>query len=182
MSVRNLDRMFNPRSIAVIGASRQPHSIGAVLTRNLMQAGFDGPVMAVNPHERSIESMLVYNSVADLPETPDLAAICTPPPTVPPLVAELGARGTKAAIVISAGFGEGEGAEGARLKDDMLAAARPHLMRIVGPNSIGVIVPPQAVNASFVHMVNPEKGGPILDQAKRILKKHKWKQEIRFPA
>ncbi len=157
MSVRNLDFLFKPRSIAVIGASREPRSIGAVLTRNLLQAGFDGPVMAVNPHERSIESMLVYNSVADLPETPDLAVICTPAATVPQLIAELGDRGTKAAVVITAGFGECEGGEGGRLKEQMLAAARPHLMRIVGPNSVGVMAPPSGVNASFVHMA-PLKG------------------------
>ncbi len=152
MSVRNLDRLFAPRSIAVIGASRRERSVGAVLTRNLLQAGFDGPVMAVNPHERAIESMLVYNSVSELPETPDLAAICSPPPTVPGLIAELGARGTKAAVVITAGFGEGGDGEGATLKQQMLDAARPHLMRIVGPNCVGVMVPPRGVNASFVHL------------------------------
>ena len=152
MSVRNLDRLFAPRSIAVIGASRREHSVGAVLTRNLLQAGFDGPVMAVNPRERSIESMLVYNSVAELPETPDLAAICTPPDTVPGIVAELGARGTKAAVVITAGFGESQDSDGAALKQQMLDAARPHLMRIVGPNCVGVMIPPKGVNASFVHV------------------------------
>ena len=152
MSVRNLDRLFAPRSIAVIGASRRVRSVGAVLTRNLLQAGFDGPVMAVNPHERAIESMLVYNSVAELPETPDMAAICSPPHTVPEVIAELGARGTKAAVVITAGFGESRDSEGHSLKQQMLDAARPHLMRIVGPNCVGVMVPPQGVNASFVHV------------------------------
>ncbi len=152
MSVRNLDRLFAPRSVAVIGASRRPRSVGAVLTRNLMQAGFDGPVMAVNPHERSIESMLVYNSIADLPETPDLAAICSPPHTVPQVIAELGARGTKAAVVITAGFGEGQDSGGAELTRQMLDAARPHLMRIVGPNCVGVMVPRHHLNASFLHV------------------------------
>ncbi len=84
--------------------------------------------------------------------------ICTPPETVPGLIAELGARGTKAAIVITAGFKEGGSAEGNRLEQAMLDAAKPHLMRIVGPNCLGVVSTPCAVNASFAQVM-PSKGG-----------------------
>ncbi len=157
MTVRNLDFMFKPTSIAVIGASRRPKSVGLVLARNLYNAGFDGPVMAVNPHLKSIESTLSYNSVAELPITPDLAVICTPPRTVPGLVAELGARGTKAAVVVTAGFGEGGSADGKELMQQMLNAAKPHLMRIVGPNCLGILMPGHGVNASFAH-INPLPG------------------------
>ena len=159
VSIRNLDHLFKPRSIALIGASKQPRSVGAVLARNLFNAGFDGPVMPVNPNHRAIEGVLAYASADDLPEVPDLAVIATPPPTVPQLIRDLGARGTKAVVVITAGFGEGgdEEGEGARLRQAMLDAARPTTMRIVGPNCVGIMVPGMGVNASFAH-VAPERG------------------------
>ncbi|HET8728659.1 MAG TPA: acetate--CoA ligase family protein, partial [Alphaproteobacteria bacterium] len=157
MTIRNLDSLFKPGSVALIGASRRSQSVGAVLARNLLKAGFDGPVMPVNPRERSIESTLCYSSIDDLPLTPDLAVLTTPPPAVPGLIAELGRRGTKAAVVISAGFGEGGDAEGKQLMARMLEAARPHLLRIVGPNCLGVMVPHLGLNASFVHL-NPLPG------------------------
>ncbi|QQP89737.1 bifunctional acetate--CoA ligase family protein/GNAT family N-acetyltransferase [Skermanella sp. TT6] len=156
MTVRNLDSLLKPTSIALVGASRQPKSIGAVVARNLFNAGFDGPVMPVNPHERSIEGVLCYPTVESLPITPDLAVICTPPDTVPDLVRRLGERGTKAAIIITAGFGE-LGPEGKALQQRVLDAARPHLMRIAGPNCLGVMVPGRGINASFAH-VNPIRG------------------------
>jgi|HigsolmetaAR203D_1030402.scaffolds.fasta_scaffold00066_9 acetyltransferase len=151
MSVRNLDHLFKPKSIALIGASRRPRSVGAVLARNLLNGGFDGPVMPVNPREQSIRSTLSYGSIDALPMVPDLAVIATPPQTVPGLIAELGRRGTRAAIVITAGFGEGHRAEGKALLRQTLEAARPHLLRIVGPNCLGVMVPGRGLNASFVH-------------------------------
>uniref|UniRef100_UPI00313BB7E1 CoA-binding protein n=1 Tax=Inquilinus sp. OTU3971 TaxID=3043855 RepID=UPI00313BB7E1 len=153
MSVRNLDALFRPGSIAVIGASRRSGSVGAVLARNLFAGGFDGPVMPVNPQARSIGSTLAYASVAELPVTPDLAVIATPPATVPGLIAELGARGTRAAVVVTAGFGEGNGqAEGAVLRQAVLDAARPHLLRVLGPNCLGLMAPHHGVNASFAHV------------------------------
>ena len=106
MTVRNLDSLLKPTSVALIGASRRPNSIGAVVARNLFHAGFDGPIMPVNPREKAIEGVLAYKSIAELPISPDLAIICTPPDTVPGIISELGARGTRAAVVITAGFGE----------------------------------------------------------------------------
>lgn len=156
MTIRNLDRLFKPSSIALIGASKKPHSIGQVVARNLFNAGFQGPIMPVNPHERAIEGVLAYSSIADLPVVPDLAVIATPPQTIPGLIAELGERGTKAAVVISAGFGE-LGPEGRALQQAVLDAARPHLLRIVGPNCLGVMVPGCGLNAGFAH-VAPRKG------------------------
>ena len=125
MTIRNLDALFEPKSIALIGASNQPRSVGAVLARNLFEAGFDGPILTVNPHEQAIRSALNYRSVAELPATPDLAVIATPPAAIPGLIAELGARGCRAAVVVTAGFGEGERAEGEQLRQKMLEAARP---------------------------------------------------------
>jgi len=157
MSTRNLDALFEPKAIALVGASNEPGSVGAVLARNLFTGDFHGPIMPVNPHETAIRSAVNYRSIADLPVAPDLAVIATPPPTVPGLVAELGARGCRAAVVITAGFGEGDAAQGASLRQQVLDAARPHLMRIVGPNCLGFISPIWGVNASFAQLA-PAKG------------------------
>lgn len=151
MSVRNLDYLFKPASVALIGASTRAGSVGAVVARNLFNAGFEGPVMPVNPHHRAVEGVLAYPDVTSLPVTPDLAVICTPPDSVPSLVTELGARGTKAAIIITAGLGADDG-KGGTLRQAALDAARPHLLRIVGPNCLGVMAPRAGLNASFAHI------------------------------
>src|SRR5665213_1523071 len=133
MSVRNFDRLFNPGSVAVIGASPHPTGVGGVVARNIARAGFKGRIMLVNPRHEAIGDAPVYPDVAHLPATPDLAIIATPPDTVPGLIAELGARGTRAAVVITAGFGE-LGERGRALQRQALAAAKPYLLRLVGPN------------------------------------------------
>ena len=148
MSVRNLQSLFGPKSIALIGASQRPGSVGQVLMKNLLSQGFAGPVLPVNPNESMIASLTAYKDVASLPVTPDLAVICTPPATVPGLIDALGRRGVKAAIVITAGFAE-LGAEGRALQQQLLQAARPHLLRIIGPNCVGMLVPGVNLNASF---------------------------------
>ncbi len=121
MTTRNLDALFEPKSIALIGASNQPRTIGAVTAKNLFEAGFAGPIVTVNPHEQAIRSTINYHSVEELPLAPDLA---TPPLTVPEIVASLGARGTRAVIVVTAGFSEGGSAEGAELHRRTLEAAK----------------------------------------------------------
>ena len=158
MSIRNLDALFQPRSVALIGASNRPGSVGEVAARNLFRSGFSGLVMPVNPHHHAIAGVMAYPDVASLPETPDLAVICTPPDTVPGLIAELGARGTRAAVIVTAGFGEGGHAAGLARRQAVLDAARPNLMRIVGPNCLGIVVPPVGLNASFSHLM-PGTGG-----------------------
>jgi acetyltransferase len=152
LSIRNFERLFRPRSVALVGASRDEGSVGAVLARNLLRAGFDGPVMPVNPNHAAIEGVLAYPDVASLPIVPDLAVIATPAETVPGIVAELAARGTRAAVVVSAGFGEGGREAGAALQRALLAAARPHVLRIVGPNCLGVAVPKRGLNATFARL------------------------------
>jgi len=149
MSVRNLDRMFNPRSVAVIGASDRPHSVGFALMRNLLEGGFNGPIVPVNPHAQAVHGTLAYADVASLPITPDLALIATPPETIAPLVSELGARGTRAAVILTAGFSEGEAKVGRERAQQLLEAARPNLLRIVGPNCLGIAVPGIGLNATF---------------------------------
>jgi len=147
MSIRNLDRMFRPGSVAVIGASDTPNSVGAALMRNLMRGGFAGPVYPVNPHAKTVHGIAAYANVAGLPSPPDLAIIATPPDSVPPLVAELGQRGTRAAVILTAGFGEL--AAGKERAAQLLQAARPQLLRIVGPNCLGIAVPGIGLNATF---------------------------------
>jgi len=156
VSIRNLDLAFKPRSVALIGASDRPASIGQKLLANLTGAGFTGPVLAVNPNRDRIGAIPVYPSVDALPCAPDLAIIATPAATVPAVIADLGRRGTRATVVISAGFGE-IGSEGARLQQAMLDAARPYLVRIIGPNCVGILVPGSRVNASFAHL-SPRPG------------------------
>ena len=156
MSVRNLEGVFAPASIALIGATDRAGSVGSVLMRNLLRAGFPGELALVSPHHREIGGRPVYPDVASLPEAPSLAVIATPAAAVPALLGDLGARGTKAAIVITAGFGE-RGAEGKALQQAALDAARPHLLRLVGPNCVGVMVPGIGLDASFSH-VAPQPG------------------------
>jgi acetyltransferase len=150
MSVRNLDRLFKPTSLALIGASKRAGSVGSVVARNLFNGGFDGPIMPVHPKHTAIEGTLAYRSVAELPLAPDLAVICTPPDSVPGLIDELGARGTRAAVVITAGFHAGEA--GGERRQRLLDAAKPYTLRIVGPNCVGVQLPRLGIDASFSHI------------------------------
>ena len=145
MSIRHLDQLFDPASVAVIGASQRPASVGGIVWRNLHAGGFKGRIFAVNPKYGEFDGVPVFARVAELPEVPDLAVICTPAAVVPGLIAELGALGTRAAIVLSAGLGPAE-------KQAMRDAARPHLLRILGPNCIGMLSPHTRLNASFSHI------------------------------
>jgi acetyltransferase len=143
MSIRNLDSLFAPQCVAVFGASDRPHSVGATVWNNLAQ-GFKGTLYPVNPRLNTLGDTLCYHKVSALPTTPDLAVICTRPDTVASLIAELGARGTRAAVVVTAGLSP-------KQKQAMLDAARRHTLRILGPNCIGMLVPHLGLNASFAH-------------------------------
>ena len=93
MSIRNLEYIFDPKSVAVIGASQNLHSVGATVLRNLIEAGFKGAIFPVNPKYDTLDGLKVYASVKPLPATPELAVICTPPSTISDLIGELRARG-----------------------------------------------------------------------------------------
>lgn len=150
MTIRNLERMFRPRSVALIGASNRPNSVGATVMKNLLAGGFEGPIMPVNPKYRAIQGVLAYSDVASLPQVPDMAVICTPTATVAGLIADLSQRGTKAAVVLTAGLDAAQ-SDGTTYQQAMLNAARPNLMRILGPNCVGLIAPGVGLNASFAH-------------------------------
>jgi acetyltransferase len=144
MTIRNFQSLLQPRSVALIGASPRPGSVGLITARNLLAGGFAGPIWLVNPKHSSIEGRACYPSVAALPAAPDLVVIVTPPATIPALIAELGARGTRAAVVITAGIRN-------ELRRAMLEAARPHLLRIQGPNCLGLMLPRIGLDAGFSH-------------------------------
>nr|WP_220128393.1 bifunctional acetate--CoA ligase family protein/GNAT family N-acetyltransferase [Desulfosalsimonas propionicica] len=149
--------MFHPGSVALIGASQKPGSIGTLIAHNLVESGFTGDIFFVNPKYKEIEGRCVYPDVDSMPKAADLAVIATPPDTVPRLIEKLGKRGTRAAVVISAGFRERGNENGSRICARMLDAARPRLLRIVGPNCLGIMVPGDGLNASFGH-IHPLSG------------------------
>ncbi len=151
MSVHNLDALFQPRSVAIVGASTRPRSLGNVVTRNMLAAGFDGPVMPVHPKYQSVGGILCYPRVEDLPLTPDLAVICTPARVVPQVARQLVRAGTRAAVVLTAGLRSEHDEQGVDLETRLLEAARPSGMRILGPNCLGVLAPRAGLNASFAH-------------------------------
>ena len=151
MSTRNLDGLVEPRSVVAIGASARKGSVGEAVTRNLLGGGFKGEIHLVNVKGGEIAGRPVRRSLAELLAPADLAIVMTPPDSVPDLIADLGARGTKVAVVITAGPGAGPLARvaNAQWRDRVLEAARPHLVRIVGPNCIGYAAPRIGLNASF---------------------------------
>lgn len=148
MSIRHLDALFAPRSVAVVGASGRPATVGNTVWKNLRAGTFTGPVWAVNPAHRVLDGVAVHPRCSDLPSAPDLAVVCVPPAAVVETIAELGAMGTKAAIVLTAGLGV---EDKARLRD----AARPHVLRLLGPNCVGLLSPHHGLNASFAHTDAP---------------------------
>ncbi|MCK4873280.1 MAG: GNAT family N-acetyltransferase [Phycisphaerales bacterium] len=149
MTVRNLDMIFKPKRVAVIGASERTDSVGYTVLRNMITAGYDGVVYPVNPKREAIHGIQAYPDVASLPRTPDLAVICIPAKFIPSVVRECGEAGILGLLIISAGFRE-VGEDGKALEAEILAEQKKYPgMRIVGPNCLGVIVPSLGVNASF---------------------------------
>lgn len=157
-----LDRLLNPRSVAIIGASDDALRIGGRPIAYMRSQGYDGLLLPVNPNRALIQGIPAFASVEALPETPDVAIVAVAAKLAPQVVADLGARGTQAAIVFSAGFAE-MGEEGARLEREMLAAARRSGVRLLGPNSLGVLNPRIGFYGSFTSVV--EGGFP---QAGRV--------------
>jgi len=165
-SVALLDELFRPRSVAVIGASNRPGTVGSSLFRNVLSAGFHGVVYPVNPTWPSVSGVRCYPSVGDLPEVPDLGVVIVPAPAVRPVVEELGRAGTRGIIVISAGFREIGGAGVAR-EAELVAAARRYKMSLVGPNCFGVLNtdPEVSLNATFSDDLPPRGNIAFVSQS-----------------
>jgi acetyltransferase len=145
MSTYRLDKLFSPRSVALVGASPRATSPGHAVLRNLRQGGFDGPIHLVNPHYDEIEGVRSVKSLHDLSETPDLVVIAVPPQAVPDAVAAAGEKGAAGAVIITAGLGHGPGSIAAACEQ----AARARGLRLIGPNCLGILVPGSKLNASF---------------------------------
>ena len=143
-----LAAVFTPKTVAVIGASEKPRTIGRSVLSNLIGTPFGGTVFPVNLRHSSILGIRAYRSVADVPEPIDLAVIVTPAATTPGLVRECAQAGVKAAIVTAPGFRE-RGAEGARLEAELVREARAGRLRLIGPNCLGVMSPVTGLNATF---------------------------------
>lgn len=145
MSLYRLDRFFAPRSVAIVGATDRPRSMGQALMANMTRAGFSGTLYPVNPKHRTVAGLNAHASLSELPEVPDLAVLATPGATIPGLVDEAARLGVPAAVVISALERQGyENAAG-----QLSAAVRERAIRLVGPNCFGVIAPHGGVDASF---------------------------------
>lgn len=147
MSIHNLDHLFKPQRVAVVGASNTPGKVAYTVFRNLRSGGNDAT--PVNPGEKTVQGIRAFARVTDLPEAPDLVIICTPAKTVAGIIVEAAEAGTRAAVVLSAGFGE-VGGDGRALEKDLgRIAARYDHFRILSPNCLGFIAPHAGINASF---------------------------------
>jgi len=147
-----LEVFFSPKTVAVIGATENPNTVGRTLMWNLVTSPFGGTVYPVNPKRPSVLGVKAYPSVSAVPEQVDLAVVVTPPPSIPGIIRECGTAGVKGAIVISAGFKE-IGPEGAALERQVLEEARAADIRIIGPNCLGVMSPLSGLNATFATAV-----------------------------
>jgi len=155
MSTYRLEKMFAPRSVALVGASPRESSVGTKILRNLREARFAGPLDLVNPHHRRIEGIDTVPRIDRLDHAPDLVVIAAPPDAVPDLVAAAGAKGCGGAVIITAGLGHGAGS----LAQAAAQAARRHGLRLIGPNCLGVMVPGARLNVSFA--AHPPRAGDL---------------------
>ncbi len=143
-----LDRLFSPKSIAIFGASNRADSVGALVYENLLSGDFLGELYPINPKHQELRGKRCYPGLQAITAPVDLAVIATPAATVPEIIHECGEHGVRAAIVLSAGFSEGDG-KGAVLERKMIEAARQYQIRLLGPNCLGLIRPSVGMNATF---------------------------------
>ncbi len=146
--IGNLDALFKPRSVAMIGASATPGKLGYDILYNLIQAGLAGPIYPVNPKAEELLGLKVYRDIPSLPSPPDLAVIVIPARMVPETIEECGKAGIRAAVVVTGGFAEA-GADGEKLQTELAAKARQYGLRVVGPNCQGINSPHFSLCASW---------------------------------
>ncbi len=163
-----LDAIFRPENVAVVGASESPGSVGRTLLWNLVSNPFGGTIYPVNPKRDSVLGIEAYDSVSDIEADVDLAVIATPAPTVPGIVEACGEAGIRGLIIVSAGFRE-VGEEGAELERDIRQIARDYNIRIVGPNCLGVMRPPNGLNATFAGAMANEGNVAFVSQSGALL-------------
>ena len=158
MTNKSISNLFSPQEIVVVGASTREGSLGQIVIKNLLAGGVAAEnLCAVNPKYKKVMETPCFHTVADLPKVPDLAVVVSPAKTVPSLIGELGEKGAKSVIVISAGFSEGSNQQGQDLAEEMMSKAEKYGIRIIGPNCLGILSPVNGLNASFSHLM-PKKG------------------------
>ncbi len=143
-----LTPLFEPESVAIVGASERPGAVGTILIENMKAARYRGALFAVNPRHRAVQGVPCFPEIGKVPQRIDLAVIATPPQTVPQLMVECGLAGVRAAVIITAGFSEA-GDAGARLERAALDNARRYGVRVIGPNCLGIMRPESGLNATF---------------------------------
>ena len=149
MTIRNLSAIFNPRAVALIGASNREGSVGTWLARNLLDGGFEGAIHFINPKGGEVAGRPCLTSIEALPEGVDLAIIATPSAAVPEVVERLAAKGVGGVVCITAGLS-------ADAKQRILDASKPTCLRMIGPNCLGILLPGIGLNASFAHKPAPK--------------------------
>ncbi|WP_018403817.1 bifunctional acetate--CoA ligase family protein/GNAT family N-acetyltransferase [Marinobacter gelidimuriae] len=153
MSTRYLESLFNPESIVVVGASERADNLGGMVLRNLLGGDYPGKLLVLNPSNYdNVHGVACAKSVADMPFVPELAIICTPPKTVPKMIRRLGKAGARTAIVMTGGMSRSHSKTGRPLMYSVRDAARESGIRVLGPNTIGLMVPARKLNATYAHM------------------------------
>jgi acetyltransferase len=164
MGQHRLSALFDPRSIAVFGASDRENSVAGRVYRNLTEGGFEGSVFAVNPKHSTVHGMPCHASLDEVPEAVDLAVIASPARTVREIIEQCGARGVRHALIVTAGFGE-TGETGRAAERGLLEAARRHGIRFIGPNCVGLVRPWREMNASFLTTGTPRGKLALVSQS-----------------
>jgi acyl-CoA synthetase (NDP forming)/RimJ/RimL family protein N-acetyltransferase len=158
MTIRNLASLFEPASVALVETGSESHSVTSIVARNLIDAGFKGKILPVTSKSKVIEGLQCYPDIAGLPTPPELAVVTGPLDSIPAQITELGRRGAKAVAIVNVGLIHCEsGEQRENLRKSMLDAAKPHLLRIAGPGSTGVMAPGPGLNAGIAH-IQPLKG------------------------
>ncbi|MGA7750600.1 MAG: bifunctional acetate--CoA ligase family protein/GNAT family N-acetyltransferase [Gallionella sp.] len=148
MGKHYLSTLFSPKSVAVFGASDRPDSVGQIVFQNMLGSGFKGLLYPVNSKHSEVQGKRAYASFADIGEQVELVVVATPPETVPDIIESCGIHGVKAAVIITAGFGEA-GRDGEVLEKELLETARRYGIRLIGPNCLGIMRPSIGLNATF---------------------------------
>ncbi|MBN2084505.1 MAG: acetate--CoA ligase family protein [Anaerolineales bacterium] len=164
----SIEKFFNPKSVAIVGASTQKTKVGYEILLNMIEAGFPGKIFPVNHKAESIEGLKCYPDLPSIGEVPDLVVIVVPAPVVPSIILQAGKLGVKAVIIITAGFKE-VGKEGLALEQQISQTASQYGIRVIGPNCLGIIAPSRKINASFGGDLPAEGGIGYLSQSGALL-------------
>ncbi|MDR1819676.1 MAG: acetate--CoA ligase family protein [Methanobrevibacter sp.] len=162
--MNSLSEMFNPRSVAVIGASNSENKVGYIIVDNIVKEGYKGKIYPINPKSDEIQGIKSYKNVGDLPEVPELVVVSIPSPFVNQAIEECGEIGVKDMVVITAGFKE-VGGEGIRLEEEMVSLLKKYNINLIGPNSLGTLDTHTPLNSSFSQMMPPKGNIAFISQS-----------------